>query len=513
MLKRCLLISSIGLALSSGLTQAGLNAKKVSSYGLYVSNWGMTLVVQPHKGDVSMYSATTLSNPELLGDPPTFGNNDSPVNFLSIMLKPEIADALRQQNEQFGDNVERQLYIAAAGYDGVKGQLLSQKVTKKINNEPVEKPLREWIQGSIASSRANTVLGVSVNDALTDAGCYDEETKADFHHCALRWVLKHRTGIDIKPESSVVEQDNELMAQMAMDLRDERQLQPNQHILLQATTLLQPYALDQHGLQQTPGWMGNDSPWWDPEVLTRSGGPFKTGYYYGTSQTDGTKATTVLNLLVEAKLQLRVDAGETFYGGKTQKNAATVAENLRGFRYNTNAGAMIFDIADSGDKAHKPKDITDEQYATAQEEALRLMRMSQDEGVLSAILFLGLMQPSITEGSYILVVGEVSRLFTGLGDRDLYTTLGEWGAKSSKIDRSFDTYQKLLTAEKFTAFDAIQAGKRKPDQLRHGMDKTAFKHWLRSLQELVQDKVLYIPEDEYATALMNACRSRYTGQQ
>ena len=64
--------------------------------------------------------------------------------------------------------------MAAAGYDRIKGQLLSQKVTKKINNEPVEKPLRDWIQGSIATSRANTVHGVSVNDAFTDAGCYGE---------------------------------------------------------------------------------------------------------------------------------------------------------------------------------------------------------------------------------------------------------------------------------------------------------------------------------------------------
>ena len=94
-------------------------------------------------------------------------------------------------------------------------------MTKKINNEGVEKPLRLLIQGSIASSRANTVLGVSVNDFYyTDAGRYDEETKADFHHCALRWVSKHRTGMDIKPESSVVEQDNELLAQMAMHLSD-----------------------------------------------------------------------------------------------------------------------------------------------------------------------------------------------------------------------------------------------------------------------------------------------------
>ena len=528
MLKRCFLIGSISLTLLSGLAQAELTAKKVNSYGLYISNWGMTLVSQPYNEDVTTYSATTLSNSELLGDPPTLVYNDSPVAFLMFMLKPDIAKSLRLQNEQFGKDVERQLYIGAAGYDGVESSRLSERIKKTIKVEgvkqEVEKTLSEWIRSAIDSSRINKTLDIDVNQALTDAGCYLVENKAEFHHCALRWALEYRTGIHIKPEHSVMEQDNELMTQMASDLILQHKLQPNLHFILHATSLLQPYALDASGhLIYTPGWMGSGA-WYDEGNLTRAGGSYMVGQNYAASFS--ANSLNPLNLLIQAKIQERIDNGERFYGGTTEKNAEDVAKNLRSYVYRNNAGAMVLDIADPRNKSVKPTDITTQELAQAQKDAAKLVDEVRDQGALSFALLYGLLQPSVEGDSYIVVVGELRKLYTDFDSLNLSDMLNNLGKNQDELNKAFNTYKKLITENKLSSFDvlnkelmlantssSLEATNKKVRASHHlniDMDDQAFKNWLISLSSKIEDKVLYTPEEEYGAALMNACKARYT---
>ncbi len=490
--KRCVLISTILLTLVSGFAQADEN-KKFITYGLYVSNWGMELVVKPYDGTTSYFSATTLSNSQLFGDPPNLSFNDSPLNFMTLMLTPEISEKLRELDSQYGEDTERRLYIGAAGFDKASEQVVNETLKKAIDN-----------------SRLNQVLGINVNDALTKAGCYEAEQKATFQLCAMHWAIKHRTGIDFKHDNTYMESDRELMAELAIDLSHQHKLQSQQHFLLQATSYIQPGALIKNDLQETPEWMGSSKHWWEPFNLSRAGSTHQLGYLYSNEQVQN--STDALNLYIQARIQSRINAGEHFYLGTVADNANGIADRMRTFRANSNAGAMLLKIAETRNGLTAPagSSITEEQLAEAQHQARKLAQQAHDTGGLAMALFLGAMQPSIEEGSHVMIVGELANFFVDYQGETLYTLFGDLAANEKKLSQAYSSYQYTLTPEVLEKFDSIQKNPRKKSDLQVGMSKAEFKNWLENLQNSIHNKVLSIPESEYADALMRACQERYS---
>ncbi len=285
MTSRIAVLSALLLILPLGRL-ASADAPEYIFYGLSMTNMGVTLVKKTHdKPAETVLSATTMSDPRLLGDPPNIVFNNSPLNFIALMLDDETVERLKQEASDYkkhsSDKLQMQLYVSAAGADAARKITLNQEVISKLKTS---------LRGS---KRLNDRLGGDVVQALEDHRCFDSTNKAEFHLCAVRLVFSRLLDIEFPKGDSYIEQDIKVIPWMAKLLSEKHSLTSRFQYIVQATTLAQPYAKDFNALRNTEGWM-------DTAETAYQGGTLETGSIYQENLLDRYSAMQPSDLTLES---------------------------------------------------------------------------------------------------------------------------------------------------------------------------------------------------------------------
>lgn len=199
---RCLLNTLLlsGLAaLGSQVQAASFNQPKTVFYGLEMSNFSATLIQHGAGEDPLTFTHSTLDTSELFGDPPNIAFNDSPINFITLMLCDEEIEKLKIRDQEYvkkyGNQLRRELYISAAGYDAAITQGLDEPVVNGSTSTWTER-----IKGALQSSHLEYLLQVKAEHitGLKTAGCFDSEEKSDINACTSRWVGEQSSAPTVK---------------------------------------------------------------------------------------------------------------------------------------------------------------------------------------------------------------------------------------------------------------------------------------------------------------------------
>ena len=535
-----------GLVALSGLTQAGKTSQpKVQFYALNIHNSGVHFIKQGVGSPFRSYNKTTLTTPALFGDPPNISFNDSPVIFLALFLSDREAEELKNDDQanisKYGSELRRELYIGAAGYEAAKQQKLSDMIpTSRTDSTLITRStaLKNSINGSHLDQHFkckpanNTTAKDGIEpkkpcidnfNAVTELenfDCFNESDKAEFHACAARWALKFRTGIVFDKSMVVIEQDNEAMSVMANNVIRDKQLQPDRHFILQATSLAQPYLNDVSGLVFTPAWMG---------ILGKKGGNYqigeefsdqlKTDHPSGSLQKAMSASGKPLYRTVERYFNQTMESGgenSVFIAGNQVLNEEQLLQRIINFRAKNNMGTLLFRIADPTEHSgiQELTGISDQDMVSSLKQANVFINNSRNQGAFSLALFMGLLEPSFDKGGNLIVVGENAEWFAGSHGKSFTDVLNDIAFNDSTLTELHKIYTDLssstLSSSVFKAFDKINyPHTRSPDHLHPGKDKAYFKKWLLGLAGKYVNKIHFIPKKEYTAVLFNASRMRF----
>ena len=538
------LLFSMLVALSSLVFAGKMSQPATDFYGLSVSNFGVTLLKQGAESKPVVIEKTTLNSSELFGDPPNIFGNDSPVIFMTLFLTNDEAATLKKANEasveKYGQQLRRQLYISAAGYEAAVKQNLSDTLS---NTEvTVEQNIRNNLKKShldrhfrCKASSAETadkdplaglspkepcIEGFSVVEELGKFGCFDEPNKAEFNICATRWAFEFRTGIQFERHMIVMEQDNAAMSAMANGVVRHKLLPPGRHFILQATSLAQPYYNSPDGLIGTDPWMG---------LFAKTGGYRQTGTDYGEALKKDFDKSGSDNL---EKFMATPESGvhhtvERYFNGSFQRGDIYIAANrmfdettllkrIKNLYARNNIGDLMLRIADTSEHAAL-EDFTGlsaehlQQSLTA---ANVFLNKSRQYGAFSLALFLGLLEPALDKDSYLIVVGEQAEWFANAQGKSIADVLLDIANDQARFEELHAMYLKMknkdLSEEAFNNFLKISGGSRGGhNALYSGMGKEYVKEWLIGMAAKVKN-VHFVPRREYNDALMMAFRTRYT---
>ena len=508
------LLLTLFLSLSMSFqASAGLKAKKYLFYGVALSNAGITLLRSGHDIETTIHSWSTISHRSILGDPPNVVFNDSPVNFLSIMLDSEIGELIREDNLRFGSDVKRELYISAAGYDAAIKQLM---------NEPLRagatETTRSKLESALSKSYLNQKLDLkdahgkkqSLEEALNDFGCFEEANKGDFHACGIRWNFKYRTGMEFSPENTVIEQDMHALGALAEIYGKDHQF-PSWLITMQATTITQPFAYHNSKVVNAAGWMDQDSI----RSLAYSGGTFEEGTLYNEAQASKETAPEELNTAMGIYLRTIVPIRGAYLFAKKEQSPEEITTLMKQGKQRNNSGMIITEIADPNSHFNNSNPTSNtELLATAQQQAAKIVSQVRDKGVMSLAIYLGLYEPALDAGAGIVIVDKYAQLMAEWHGESVADVLYDILSDDEKSDNLFRIYNHLIDAEiltdqKMKAFDLTNPAPREKGQFNLSMGKKKFRQWLSNLAYKVEGNVHYIAEEENAAYYKKAYRSQF----
>ena len=531
------------VALSSHVNAGQIKQSITDFYGLSVTNFGISLLKQSTGSKPVFIEKTTLNTSKLFGDPPNISYSDSPINFITLFLSESEAAMLRKENEdrknKYGDRLQRQLYISAAGYDDAKNQKLQDEVKRKTG-KTLEAHLRDTLNASHLDKHfrckssdqpeaVDTLAGLmpqtpcikdfSVVKELEAFGCFDEPDKAEFNICATRWAFEFRTGIHFDRDMIVMEQDNIAMSTMANDVVRDKKLPPQRHFILHATTYAQPYLNTPDGLVSTDGWMGS---------FAKTGGFRQTGTEYSESLNNDIKASgtgslqefatnpeTGLHHTVERYLHNALQQGDVFIAGNRIYDKAGLLKRITALYTGNNIGDLIFRIADTSKHAElsEATGLSEEHLQESLLEANTFLNRSRQYGAFSLALFLGLLEPALNKDSYIIVVGEQAEWFADSQGKSISQVLLDTANDEELFAKLHSEYYQMrtdaLSSKAFDNFLSISGGERGRGSLESNMGKDYIKEWLIAMSAKVQN-VHFVPKAHYNSALLMAFRTCYT---
>ena len=188
----------LNVLMLSGLVILGSNVQaesftqpKTLFYGLNVTNFSATLLQQGVDGKLTTYTRSTLDTPEFFGDPPTIANNDSPAIFITLLLSDTEISELRARDQAFankyGEQLQRELYISAAGFDAAKNQRLDALV------DPAHDSSTTWairLRKAITDSHMERHLQISPADfaRLDSTGGFNTPGAETITTCVNDWA-------------------------------------------------------------------------------------------------------------------------------------------------------------------------------------------------------------------------------------------------------------------------------------------------------------------------------------
>ena len=543
--QQMLVLLFIGLvALSSQVNAGKLSQPAIDFYGLSISNFGITLLKHGTDSKPLYIEKTTLNTPELFGDPPNIAFNDSPIIFITLFLSDSEAAMLRKENEdkesKYGDQLNRQLYISAAGYIEAKkhklqaevaegaGITFEQHIRNSLKKAHLDKHFRCNTSDQSADDplaglmpKAPCIENFSVVKELDDFGCFNEPDKAEFNICATRWAFEFRAGIKFERHMIVMEQDNAAMSAMANNVVRKEQLPPGRHFILQATTLAQPYFNSPDGLIPTDGWMGS---------FGATGGYRQSGVLYGEALVADFEASGEKNLqgftakpesglhhTVERYFNKSFERGDIYIASNKLLNEAAVLDRIKRKLARNNLGDLQLRIADTEQHAELAEltGLSTEHLQQSLTAVNVFLNKSRQYGAFSLALFLGLLEPALDKDSYLIIVGEQAEWFANSGGKGIADVLRGIAADETRFKELHAIYLRLknkaLSEDTFNAFLEISGGSRSltGNALYSGMGEQYVKEWLISLADKVNN-VHFVPRSEYNDALLMSFRTRYT---
>ena len=530
------------VALSSQVNAGKFTQPATQFYGLSISNFGVTLLKQGVNRQPLVFEKTTLNTPEFFGDPPGISGNDSPVIFVTLLLNDAEASLLRKDNEdavqKYGEQLTRQLYIGAAGFDAAKKQLLhsmvatgltvADNIKKNLSGSHLDKHFRCRSESATDTPdplaglepKQPCIEGFSVVDKLEEFGCFNEPDKAEFYICATRWAFEFRTGIKFDRDMVVMEQDNAAASAMANKVVRDKNLPPKRHFILQATTLAQPYFNSPAGLIGTKPWMG---------LFARTGGYYQVGTDYGDSLASDFKAQkeqayltefmsdpeSGLHHTVQRYFHQSIKQGDIYIAANRIHDEAAVLKRIKILKARNNLGDLLLRVADTREHASLGEftGLSEEQLMTSLSAANVFINRARQFGVFSLALFLGMLEPALTDDSYVIVVGEQSEWFANAGGKPVSQVLLDIVGNEELLRELHIMYKKMsisiINDAIFDYFLTISGGSRGYNALYPGMGEDYIKEWLTSLAAKVTN-VHFVPRSEFNDAQLMAFRTRYT---
>ena len=532
------------VALSNQVIAGTLSQPATEFYGLSISNFGVTLQKQRPDSAPWVLEKTTLNTSELFGDPPNIYGNDSPVIFMTLFLSDKEATILKQNSEalthKYGDQLRRQLYISAAGYDAAVRQNLTDTIGKteitvaehiksSLKKSHLNRHFRCESEENIDSAEPDPLKGLKpkepcikdfkIVEQLEEFGCFNEPNKAEFNICATRWAFEFRTGIKFERHMIVMEQDSQAMSAMANKVVRDKKLPPRRHFILQATTFAQPYFNSPGGLIETGGWMG---------LFGKTGGYHQIGTGYSESLRKDFEASgsgnltefmsnpkTGLHHIVQCIFNLHLQRGHVYIAGNRVHDKAALLNRIKILYARNNMGDLLLRITDTG--LHPAlSNITKSSEEHLQKNLLAanvFINKARQYGAFSLALFLGLLEPALDDNAYLIIVGEQAEWFASSEGKSIAEVLLDIANDEKQFEDLYGAYYKMrtnsLSSDTFDHFLNISGGTKKHGDLHSGMSKEYVKEWLVSLAAKVNN-VHFVPRSEYNDALLMAFRTRYT---
>ena len=512
-----------GLLSLGSLVQAGnLQQPGMLFYGLSITSNAVTLLQKSPSGDLKAYSKTTLT-PELFGDPPNIAFNDSPLIFLTLFLSEQEVEDIKKYDAAYEglqeDQVRRVLYISAAGYEAAAVQKLDSSTNGSGNT------LRDVLRDTLANSHLAKLSKIPVVAELEKFGCFEEDNKAAFHLCGARWAMEYRTGIRIDGSAAFIEQDNQAASVMANELlRNHPGLQQGRHLIIQATTLAQPYLNQPEGLIHTPGWMGSGV---NQINLKKAGGLWQIGDDFasqlsGDFQKHRSSSDSISTFMLNGNNTLyatiaryfdhQIKQGAQYRAGTTPLDTMLLLDRIVRGKAKNNSGELLMLIADSASHEDLTRITGQSRTDLAQSQALAIPFLSKarGDGAISIALFAGLLQPIFRSGASLIIVGEEAEWLAAFNKQPFQEVLQNLGSDPETLDHAYQLYLSLLDKPLFDQFaqQFSELNNRTAGDLRPGMSKDDFSEWLKNLP-FSPANILYIHKAHYNDALHRAFTYRY----